>query len=353
MLVLVLLFFYNKLAWNTELISTGGALSVFIFKLNKLDFNLLFIVLVVISSSSWKSSKTNLPWLVFFAVFLTITSGQLSDYWSSREASTVDIQLINGVMSLHPVILLTTYALLIKTSYFIFIDLNSFYFFNKNLSRVVKQGVFKRRSLIATLLFNLFSFLIGAYWALQELNWGGYWSWDPIESYSLAVLVLLYTYSHFVNFNVKLPSTLFKVIFIIVMLVTVRLGFVESVHSFIISNSANISLLLGTGFIATSLLTAILISFLMKHPFIFKSPELMLIRTMLFIANTLASLILLYSFTVATVSVYPRILMFFNENLLMIVFSVLIICGYINTFNIPIIFLKFDRCGAVELFFSL
>ena len=99
-----------------------------------------------------------------------LTINQLPDYWLLSESSTVDVQLINGIMTLHPILLLATYALLIKASYFIFKDLNSFYFFNKKLSKIVKQGIFKKRSLIATLLFNLFSFLLGAYWALQELN---------------------------------------------------------------------------------------------------------------------------------------------------------------------------------------
>lgn len=351
LLVSVLLFLCNKLTWNTEFVVTGGALSALIFKLNKLDFNLLFITLVILSSVSWKSAKVSLPWLSFFLVFLMLTINQLPDYWLLSESSTVDVQLINGIMTLHPILLLATYALLIKASYFIFKDLNSFYFFNKKLSKVVKQGVFKKRSLIATLLFNLFSFLLGAYWALQELNWGGYWSWDPIESYSLAVLILLYTYSHFVNFNVKLPSTLFKVIFIIAMLVTVRLGFVESVHAFIVSSSTNISLSLGLCFAITLFLISLLIFFLMRTPFIFKSPELMLIRAMLFIANTLASLTLFYSITIAAVSVYPQVLLFFSENMLMITFSALIVCGYINTFNIPIIFLNLIDAVLLNYFF--
>ena len=27
--------------------------------------------------------------------------------------------------------------------------------------------------------------LVGAYWAYEELGWGGYWNWDPVENGSL------------------------------------------------------------------------------------------------------------------------------------------------------------------------
>lgn len=347
----VLFFMTNKLVWNTEFIITGGPLSALIFKLNKLDFNLFFIILIISSSSSWKSSKMNLPWVFFFLVFILVVSNQIADYWVSSEINTIDVQLINGVMSLHPALLLITYALLIKISYFMFKDLNSFFFFDKNLSRMVKHGIFKKRSYIAILLFNLFSFLLGSYWALQELNWGGYWSWDPIESYSLAILILLYSYSHFVNFNVKYSSNLLKVLFIVTMLITVRLGFVESVHAFIISNSTNNSLSLGIFVVLITFLLFILVSKLIKTPFVFKSPELMLIRAMLFIANSLASLTLFYTITVAFVSVYPYVIGFFNENLLMVIGAVILTCGYINTYNIPIIFFNLIEAVLLNYFF--
>jgi len=42
-----------------------------------------------------------------------------------------------------------------------------------------------RRWSISAWLFLSAGILIGAWWAYTELGWGGYWSWDPVESASL------------------------------------------------------------------------------------------------------------------------------------------------------------------------
>ncbi len=38
--------------------------------------------------------------------------------------------------------------------------------------------------------------MIGAWWAYYEVGWGGYWSWDPVETVSLVLWVVLTAYLH-------------------------------------------------------------------------------------------------------------------------------------------------------------
>ena len=161
----------------------------------------------------------------------------------------------------------------------------------------------------------------------------------------------MYSYSHFIKFNIKLSSTLLKVFLIVTMLITVRLGFVESVHAFILSNSTNNSLSLGALSLYVLILFFILFFKLVERPFVFKAPELMLIRAMLFIANTLALITLLYSVTVAVISIYPYLAGLFNESLLMTTVAVLLTCGYINTYNTPIIFFNLIEAVLLNYFF--
>ena len=45
-------------------------------------------------------------------------------------------------------------------------------------------GIVRRWTLLAWILLGA-GILMGAWWAYQELGWGGYWGWDPVENSSL------------------------------------------------------------------------------------------------------------------------------------------------------------------------
>jgi len=53
-----------------------------------------------------------------------------------------------------------------------------------------------RRWNIAAWLFLGLGILVGAWWAYVELGWGGYWSWDPVESASLVPWLTGTAYLH-------------------------------------------------------------------------------------------------------------------------------------------------------------
>ena len=60
---------------------------------------------------------------------------------------------------------------------------------------------FKIRSKI--FFFNFLSLFLGSWWALQEWTWGGWWNWDPSETFGLGPLALILILGHsFISINV-------------------------------------------------------------------------------------------------------------------------------------------------------
>jgi cytochrome c-type biogenesis protein CcmF len=90
----------------------------------------------------------------------------------------------------------------------------------------------------------------GSIWAYMELGWGGYWSWDPIETTALATWLLLSAYIHLIN---RKKSSGGRVSFIFISAVVfsilfgtfiARSGVLNSIHSY--SSQANKSFFLLT-----------------------------------------------------------------------------------------------------------
>lgn len=344
-------FTFSKTYWNISDAFAGGPFTALIYKVNKVDFNLIFILLIVISSSSWKANKSNSMWPIFFLIITFFSFNQLSDTYNVLEINLVDLQLLNGIMSVHPLVLLITYALAIKTSYIIFKESNTFHASDTHCSKLIKYSVFKKRSLITVLLFNLFSLVLGSYWALQELNWGGYWSWDPVEAYSLCILVLLYTYSHLSNYSIKPYLSLSKFLLMLTMFITIRIGFLDSVHSFILSSSADLSLSLGTTLLSIIFLCFLILAVLSRLPPLLKSPEIFLIKLMLTLAHSLAMIILLYGAFTALFSIYSKSFLVLNQNTVVFFITLLVVCGYVNTYNLPILLLNMLDSLLLNYFF--
>ena len=76
---------------------------------------------------------------------------------------TINTNLLNGVMLIHPIILYTIYSIFIYISTHILIYNQYKYNYNKNVRLVM-------------VLFYLLtiSIILGCYWAEQELLWGGW-----------------------------------------------------------------------------------------------------------------------------------------------------------------------------------
>jgi cytochrome c-type biogenesis protein CcmF len=98
-----------------------------------------------------------------------------------------------------------------------------------------------RRWSLAAWLFLGVGILIGAWWAYIELGWGGYWSWDPVESASLLPWLAGTAFLHsllaqerqgmFKRWNATLPIAIF-VLCIFATLVTRGGIIISDLHGF-------------------------------------------------------------------------------------------------------------------------
>ncbi|MGH9340168.1 MAG: heme lyase CcmF/NrfE family subunit [Acidobacteriota bacterium] len=101
-----------------------------------------------------------------------------------------------------------------------------------------------RRWTLVSWIFLLAGFTLGGMWAYEELGWGGYWAWDPVENASFMPWLIATAFIHSVmitekkgmlkNWNFILILAAFE-LSIFGTFIT-RSGVVSSVHSFALSN---------------------------------------------------------------------------------------------------------------------
>ena len=139
--------------------------------------------------------------------------------------------LTNGLFFIHPLLLYFSYILVLTYS-----------LFSNQKSKVLK------------LIFSvtILAISLGAWWAQQELNWNGWWSWDFIEFLSFLVLLYCIFFYHNKNSPHNLQKNSIWFIFLLLILVVPRLGVVNSIHAFTLNapTESIIYGLLGLFFIA-------------------------------------------------------------------------------------------------------
>ena len=101
-----------------------------------------------------------------------------------------------------------------------------------------------RRWSIVSWIFLTVGITLGARWAYEELGWGGYWAWDPVENASFMPWLITTAFLHSVMITEK-KGMLKTWNFILIVLAfelsifgtfLTRSGVVSSVHSFALSN---------------------------------------------------------------------------------------------------------------------
>ncbi len=101
-----------------------------------------------------------------------------------------------------------------------------------------------RRWTLTAWLFQSGGIILGGWWAYQELGWGGYWAWDPVENASFMPWLTATAFLHSIYIQEKKGLLkLWNIIlilatFILVMFGTflTRSGVMSSVHSFAVSD---------------------------------------------------------------------------------------------------------------------
>lgn len=97
-----------------------------------------------------------------------------------------------------------------------------------------------RRWTIASWIFLTIGIAFGGLWAYEELGWGGYWAWDPIENASLMPWLVATAFLHSVIIQER--RKMLKILNIVLIMLTFELcifgtyltrsGIISSVHAF-------------------------------------------------------------------------------------------------------------------------
>lgn len=232
---------YLKLCWNTLNFLNSDYLIILITKINKLDLNCTLILFYLFYLTSFKVYKRLILYLVTPLIWVTYYITNLSDVYTlfNRNEFYVtvhDLSLSNGAVTIHPIMILISYSLLVSliTSG---VDMSCFRKNKSSTNYIFKATVFIKSLSLKYTKVLIVAIFLGAYWAHQELNWGGYWSWDIVEIISLSILSVFLLISHTVRINPPLYIAIFLIVLTSLLFLIIRLDIVQSIHGFLISQS--------------------------------------------------------------------------------------------------------------------
>lgn len=138
--------------------------------------------------------------------------------------NNVNVGLMNGIVLIHPVFIYAAIVLLIETTH----GRRGFFSY---------QTSWKKTNMVGCLL-SLCGVILGGYWAQQELNWGGWWNWDPVEMGGFMFFLIFLINVHgeaginYVGGRVRVVPYTILLVFILV-----RVDYLNSIHSFVLSSS--------------------------------------------------------------------------------------------------------------------
>ncbi len=207
--------------------SMGGSLILFIFLIS-----LVYIVYRIITSS--KASIVDLKAymlidliLIFFTLLTLLVNPFKESPIPRFEGMGLNPLLQSFWMVIHPPIVFLGYALVV-------------FLFALTLARM-KTGMEEdprtmKVFLSAAWLFLTLGIALGGLWAYEVLGWGGYWSWDPVETASLIPWLTLTSYFHLTPISRKSYTKEFTILLTFVLVIfemfVTRSGILESVHAF-------------------------------------------------------------------------------------------------------------------------
>ena len=234
LLLALALYIYNY--WLALVAANSvSALILFLNKLNSATLNpllLLIAVLWVLMSRyyTFRAVKARGP-LSFMLLLLVFCSGSLVENLLAANVVYVKIAptLTNGLLIIHPLMLYTFYGLVL----YVYVLSASCNFGIKQASGFLSPyvSIFTKAPIY---LSGSVALGLGSWWSYQELNWGGFWSWDLVEIFLLVTVIYTLLKQHvqietcknywyvllfFFNFSLYVFS--------------VRYNLINSIHNFI------------------------------------------------------------------------------------------------------------------------
>jgi cytochrome c-type biogenesis protein CcmF len=173
--------------------------------------------------------------IMFFAILMAFAANPFETSWSGAPADgkCLNPLLQNFYMTIHPPSLYTGFVGCTIPFAFAIAALVS--------GRLKEEWLWAcRRWLLFAWLFLSLGNVLGALWAYEELGWGGYWAWDPVENAAFMPWLVATAFLHSVmiqerrgmlkTWNLILPITTFAMTIFGTFLT--RSGLISSVHSF-------------------------------------------------------------------------------------------------------------------------
>lgn len=240
-LVLVSFFYNNFYVWC--LFNINNYTNNFFWKssaiLNQSSLNIIIIIMLVLFFCKtirldWYQTTTKS--ILFYLFILALynppfyVDTSVSSFFFFKK---INAALLNGVLNVHPWLIFTLHACMITLVYFIFFKKNKYARYNLIfLKSFTKQWV---TALPAV------AILLGAYWAFQELNWGGWWNWDIVELVSLNFFFIVLLLNHRIydpNNSIDFKIFFKIIISFLITIVIIRFNLISSIHAFVSANTA-------------------------------------------------------------------------------------------------------------------
>ncbi|RTZ15423.1 heme lyase NrfEFG subunit NrfE [Vibrio aquaticus] len=199
---------------------------------------------------------------------------------------------------------------------------------------------------ISAWLFLTMGILVGSWWAYNELGWGGWWFWDPVENASLLPWLtgtallhsMLATKRHQQQNRTTLALALVTFSLSILGTFIVRSGVLTSVHAFAVDPSKGVALL---GILAATLMGSFALLF--ERGESIQSSPIQAVNGRSYLSVMAVVLFVIASFTVFLGTFYPMVYELIGLG------SISVGAPYFNTLFLPLTLLALVGMGCVPL----
>ena len=202
----------------------------------------IFSVIVILQNQT-KHHKL-MPWIIISISVVQIFFLVLTNFITNPFKPTDTDFVIQNGNGLNPLLQNLTMAIHPPTLYLGYVGLTVPFAFafsalvNKDLGSLWIKSI--RRWTLISWLFLSIGIILGGWWAYQELGWGGYWAWDPVENASFMPWLTLTAFLHSIIIQEKSGMLRFwnMILIFITFTLTIfgtfltRSGVMSSVHSF-------------------------------------------------------------------------------------------------------------------------
>ena len=189
-----------------------------------------------------------MPWVIITLAVIQMFFLVLTNFVTNPFMPTdADFVVANG-NGLNPLLQNVTMAIHPPTLYLGYVGFSVPFAFafsalmNKDTSSLWIQSI-RRWTLVAWLFLSM-GIILGGWWAYQELGWGGYWAWDPVENASFMPWLTATAFVHSIIIQEKKDMLRVWNMVLIILTFTLcifgtfltRSGVMSSVHSFTASS---------------------------------------------------------------------------------------------------------------------